>query len=161
MDNAGILIRMPVMSKLVRLKPYDKRRRHVMRMYVHGPTGKRFSEKAGWYKVDDSLAAYLGTVSQIEGDEDAPRAFDVCSAVQAQAIDAAEKKTREKRAQANEANDFTTSDLRGGERRRAASAVDAPSDRHAAKRGAEPKTRARGAARATPGRSMRPSDATG
>jgi hypothetical protein len=140
------------MSKLVRLKPHDKRRRHVMRVYVHGPTGKKFEERRGWYKVDDGLADYLATVGQIEGDEDAPRAFDVCTAAEAGRIDEREKKVREKRAQSAEANDLTTANLRGEGRRKAADATDAPADRGATKRGAEPKSRAR---------SMRVADATG
>jgi hypothetical protein len=137
-------------TRLVRLKPYDRRRRHVMRVYVHGPTGKKFEERKGWYKVDASLAKYLGTVQQIEGDEDAPFAFDVCSAEEAKRLDERERRVRVKRAESDEANDLTTGDLHGN-RRHAGTAREAAEDRFAARRGREPVRRER---------SMRVADAT-
>jgi hypothetical protein len=127
---------------LVRLKPYDKRRRHVMRIYVHGPTSKKFEERKGWYKVDPELAAYLAEIPQIEGDEDAPRAFDVATPAEAAKIDERERKVRERRALAAEANDLTSGDLGG--RRRAIDATDAvASDRHVARRSTQPAKRPR------------------
>ncbi len=45
---------------LVRLKPYDKRRRHVMKIYVHGPSSKKFEERKGWYKVDEESRRGFG-----------------------------------------------------------------------------------------------------
>jgi hypothetical protein len=127
---------------LVRLKPYDKRRRHVMRVYVHGPSSKKFEERKGWYKVDSELAEYLAEIPQIEGDEDAPRAFDVATPAEAAKIDERERKVRERRALAAEANDLSSGDLGG--RRRAIDATDAPvADRHVARRSAQPAARPR------------------
>jgi hypothetical protein len=134
-------------AKLVRLKPLNPRKRYVMKLYVHGPSGKTFYEKRGWYKVDDALAEYLSEVRQIESDEDSPLAFDVCTQPEAKRIDERERKVKDKRAQSGDANDLTTGDLR----RRADRPQDAPGDRHAARRGAEPASRQR---------SMRVSDAT-
>jgi hypothetical protein len=128
--------------KLVRLKPYDKRRRHVMKVYVHGPTGKKFEERKGWYKVDVELARYLGGVQEIEGDEYAPLAFDICTQEEAKRIDDTERRVRERRAQSDEANDLTTSDLRGS-RRHSMEPNEAHGDRGATRRGAQPATRPR------------------
>jgi len=138
-------------TKLVRLKPYDRRRRHVMRTYVHGPTGKKFEEKKGWYKVDATLAKHLAGVQQIEGDDQSPFAFDVCDAAEAKRIDERERKLKDKRAQADEANDLTTGDLHGN-RRHAGTAREPAEDRFASRRGQEPARRER---------SMRVADATG
>lgn len=138
-----------------------------MRVYLHGPSGKRFEEKRGWYRVDAKLAEYLADVLQIEGDTDSPKAFDICTPAEAAKIDEREKKIRIARAQSDDANDLTTSDLRGSRRRSAASAEEPAGDRYASSRGAEPKGRARSAAvpppraRAPKGaRSMRPIEAT-
>lgn len=110
-------------TKYVRLKPYDPRRRHLLRSFMHGPSNQRFEEKRGWYVVPDPLAKYLSAVHQIESDPDSPLAFDVCTLEEAKAIDAREKKTAEKRAAAGEANDLTTNEL-GENRRRAADLAD-------------------------------------
>lgn len=127
---------------LVRLKPYDKRRRHVMKIYVHGPSSKKFEERKGWYKVDEELANYLAEIPQIEGDEDSPRAFDVVTASEAAKIDERERKVRERRALSAEANDLSSGELGG--RRRAIDATDAPvADCHVARRSAQPSKRPR------------------
>lgn len=109
------------MAKLVRLKPYDPKKGHVIRRYT--AFSIRFEEARGWYKVADEVAAYLGTVHQVPGDEDSPLAFDVCTEDEAQRIEAAEKKKAEERARAAEPNvaqpydvsvrggDLTTGDL--------------------------------------------------
>jgi hypothetical protein len=87
------------MGTLVRLKPYDQRRGHVLRSY--SAFGQRFLEGKGWYNVDDSAAAYLSQVKQPPTGnyqaEDAPYAFDVCTPEQAAALDEAE--VRKKQAQ--------------------------------------------------------------
>jgi hypothetical protein len=121
--------------RFVRLKPHNKRRGHVMRVYVHAPTGKKFEERRGWYKVDLELANYLESVLQREGDEDSPRAFDVRSTrEQCDALDAKDAKEVIQRRAAAEANDLSTGDL--GYRRSAARALDAAGDRIAASRAA-------------------------
>jgi hypothetical protein len=109
------------MAKLVRLKPHDPKKGHVIRRYT--AFSIRFEEARGWYKVADEVAAYLGTVHQVPGDEDSPLAFDVCTEDEAQRIEAAEKKKAEERARAAEPNvaqpydvsvrggDLTTADL--------------------------------------------------
>ena len=48
------------MAKLVRLKPHDPKKGHVIRRYT--AFSIRFEEARGWYKVADEVAAYLGTV---------------------------------------------------------------------------------------------------
>jgi hypothetical protein len=109
------------MAKLVRLKPHDPKRGHVIRRYT--AFSIRFEEARGWYKVADEVAAYLATVHQVPGDEDSPLAFDVCSEEEAQRLETAEKKKAEERARAAEPNvaqpydvsvragDLTTADL--------------------------------------------------
>jgi hypothetical protein len=109
------------MAKLVRLKPHDPKRGHVIRRYT--AFSIRFEEARGWYKVADEVAAYLATVHQVPGDEDSPLAFDVCSEEEALRLETAEKKKAEERARAAEPNvaqpydvsvrggDLTTADL--------------------------------------------------
>lgn len=104
------------MAKLVRLKPYDPKKGHVIQRYT--AFSIRFEERRGWYKVADEVAAYLATVHQVPGDEDSPLAFDVCSEEEAQRIEVTEKKKAEERARAAEPHvtevaprDLTTADL--------------------------------------------------
>lgn len=107
------------MAKLVRLKPHDPKKGHVIRRYT--AFSIRFEEKRGWYKVSDEVATYLATVHQTPGDEDSPLAFDVCNEQEAKAIEAVEKKKAEERARAAEPNvaqpydvsakDLSTADL--------------------------------------------------
>ena len=107
------------MSKLVRLKPHDPKKGHVIRRYT--AFGVRFEEARGWYKVSDEVASYLVTVHQRPGDDDSPLAFDVCTDDEAKTMEAAEKKKAEERARAAEPNvaqphdvsakDLTTADL--------------------------------------------------
>ncbi|TMQ08618.1 MAG: hypothetical protein E6J90_39870 [Deltaproteobacteria bacterium] len=115
------------MAKLVRLKPLDRKKGHVIHRYTTFQT--TFEESKGWYRVPDHVAAYLATVHQLADDEDSPLAFDVCTREEAQRIDAAEKKKAEERALAAEPNvamardvaglgaDLTTADLRDPNRR--------------------------------------------
>ena len=42
---------------LVRLKPYDPRRGHVLRRYTYA--GIKFQEERGWYRVERPVAEYL------------------------------------------------------------------------------------------------------
>lgn len=74
---------------LVRLKPHDARRGHVLRRYTY--RGIKFHEERGWYKVDKTVADYLRAVRQVPGDEHAPPAFDVCTEDEAKSLDAREK----------------------------------------------------------------------
>jgi hypothetical protein len=112
------------MAKLVRLKRRDPKRGHVLRRYT--AFGVRFEEKKGWYRVSDEVAAYLAQVHQLDGDDDSPLAFDVCTPEEAEALEAAEKKKADERARATEphvtdavdapahataAADLTTADL--------------------------------------------------
>jgi hypothetical protein len=120
------------MAKLVRLKPLDAKKGHVIHRYTTFST--TFEEKKGWYRVSDEIAAYLATVHQIPNDEDTPLAFDVYTEEEAKRIEAAEKKKAEERARAATPNvaaphdvaaggDLTTADLRDpGRRGRAAAA---------------------------------------
>lgn len=112
------------MAKLVRLKPHDPKKGHVIRRYT--AFSIRFEEARGWYKVSDEVATYLATVHQVPGDEDSPLAFDVCTEDEAQRIETAEKKKAEERARAAEPNvaqpydvsvrggDLTTADVSQG-----------------------------------------------
>jgi len=73
---------------LVRLRPHDQRRGHVLRRYTY--QGIRFHDSRGWYRVEAKIAEYLRGVRQVATDEHAPLAFDVCTADEARAIDARE-----------------------------------------------------------------------
>jgi hypothetical protein len=117
------------MAKLVRLKPLDKKKGHIIQRYTAFST--QFEERRGWYRVSDEIAAYLSTVHQVPNDEDSPLAFDVCTEEEAKRIEVAEKKKAEERAHAAEPNvaspreigavggDLTTADLRDPSRRSA------------------------------------------
>ena len=120
------------MAKLIRLKPIDAKKGHVIRRYTAFST--TFEEHRGWYRVSDVVAAYLATVHQVPNDEDTPLAFDVCTKEEAEKIELLEKKRAEERARAAEPNvatprdltavggDLTTADLRDPGRRSVANA---------------------------------------
>ena len=74
---------------LVRLKPHDPRRGHLLRRFTY--RGIKFQEERGWYRVEAVVADYLREVRQTHGDEHSPLAFDVCTPDEAQTLDAAEK----------------------------------------------------------------------
>jgi hypothetical protein len=76
-------------TMLLRLKPFDPRRGHVLRRYTYA--GIKFHEERGWYRVEKRVADYLRTVRQQPADAHAPIAFDVCTEDEAKAIDAKEK----------------------------------------------------------------------
>lgn len=122
------------MAKLIRLKPLDAKKGHIIQRYTAFST--QFEEKKGWYRVSDEVAAYLATVHQVPNDEDTPLAFDVCSEDDAKRLEAEEKKRAEERALAASPNvamprnaehvggDLTTADIRDpGRRGRAPAAV--------------------------------------
>ena len=75
---------------LVRLKPYDRRRGHVLRRFAY--RGIKFQDDRGWYRVERAVGEYLRGVRQTPGDEHAPPAFDVCTEGEAKALDAKEEK---------------------------------------------------------------------
>ena len=79
----------PLDTQLVRLKPHDPRRGHVLRRYTYA--GIKLHEERGWYRVSKDVAAYLKGVHQVPGDTYTPLAFDVCSDDEAKAIDAREE----------------------------------------------------------------------
>jgi hypothetical protein len=73
---------------LVRLKPYDPRRGHVLRRYTYA--GIKFQEDRGWYRVEKAVAEYLRNVREVPSDRYSPLAFDVCTEAEAKALEAAE-----------------------------------------------------------------------
>lgn len=86
---------------LVRLKPHDARRGHVLRRYTY--LGIKFHQERGWYRVDKDVAEYLRGVRQVAADEYAPLAFDVCTDEEAKALDSKEEtESKVRRAAADE-----------------------------------------------------------
>jgi len=75
---------------LVRLKPYDPRRKFVLRRYVYA--GIHFLVTRGWERVPKVIGDYLRDVRQKEFDPYSPPAFDVCTEAEAAAL---EKRERE------------------------------------------------------------------
>ena len=73
---------------LVRLKPYDPRRGHVLRRYTYA--GIKFQEERGWYRVEKPVAEYLRAVHEVPTDGYSPLAFDVCTEEEAKALEAGE-----------------------------------------------------------------------
>jgi hypothetical protein len=76
-------------TMLVRLKPYDPRRKFVLRRYVYA--GIHFLVTRGWERVPKEIADYLRGVRQKEFDSYSPPAFDVCTDEEATALDARER----------------------------------------------------------------------
>ena len=74
---------------LVRLKPHDSRRGHVLRRYTS--LGIKLHQERGWYRVATEVAEYLRGVHQVASDEYSPLAFDVCTDEEAKALDAREE----------------------------------------------------------------------
>lgn len=73
---------------LVRLKPYDPRRGHMLRRFTYA--GIKFQEERGWYRVEKPVADYLRTVREVPSDVYSPLAFDVCTEVEAKALETGE-----------------------------------------------------------------------
>jgi len=76
-------------TMLVRLKPLDPRRGHVLRRYTY--QGIKFHEERGWYRVGKAVADYVRSVHQQPADPHSPLAFDVCTEDEARAMEAKEK----------------------------------------------------------------------
>ncbi len=76
-------------TMLVRLKPYDPRRGHVLRRFTYA--GVKIHEERGWHRVTKAVADYLRGVRQVAHDEYSPLAFDVCTDEEAKALDAREE----------------------------------------------------------------------
>lgn len=86
---------------LVRLKPHDARRGHVLRRYTY--LGIKFHEERGWYRVAKEVGDYLRGVHQVAADEYSPLAFDVCTDEEAKTLDAREEtESKVRRAAADE-----------------------------------------------------------
>ena len=75
-------------SLLVRLRPHDPRRGHVLRCFAF--RGVRFYAHLGWYRVPPEVAEHLRSAHQHAEDLLSPLAFDVCTAEEAERIDADE-----------------------------------------------------------------------
>lgn len=90
-------------KKLVRIKPYDKRRGHLLRTYRVG--GKFYEGKKGWYEIEASVAEVLAEVKQ-STDPHAPNGFDICTRAEAERIDEEEAQEEGKRS-ASSPNKFT------------------------------------------------------
>ena len=90
-------------TMLVRLKPYNKKKGHILRRYTY--RGLRFQESRGWTRVRKEIADYLEKVHQIPGDEDSPLAFDVHSDAEAQAIDKKEAQDAQEKTPAEQATE--------------------------------------------------------
>ncbi len=88
---------------LVRLKPYDPRRGHVLRRFTYA--GIKFQPERGWYRVERSVAEYLRGVRQQSADQYAPLAFDVCTDTEAAALEARD-------AEASKVKQSATDDLK-------------------------------------------------
>jgi hypothetical protein len=73
---------------LVRLKPYDPRRGHVLRRYTY--SGIKFQEERGWYRVEKPVAEYLRAVREVPTDRHSQLAFDVCTEAEAKALETTE-----------------------------------------------------------------------
>jgi hypothetical protein len=86
---------------LVRLKPHDARRGHVLRRYTY--LGIKLHQERGWYRVAADVAEYLRSVRRVVSDEYSPLAFDVCTDEEAKTLDSREEsETKVRRAAADE-----------------------------------------------------------
>ena len=88
-------------TMLVRLKPYDSKRKFVLRRYAY--RGIHFLVGEGWKRVPKAVAGYLRAVRQKEFDAYSPAAFDVCTDAEARAIDGQERRDATKTRTAVEA----------------------------------------------------------
>lgn len=111
------------MSLLVRLKPYNERKGHLVRVYMIG--GWRFLEERGWYEVPEALVEQLQLreLHQAHYNEDSPALFDVCTPEQAERLEEKERAREEREkatarkptpiesAKASSSRDLSTADL--------------------------------------------------
>lgn len=83
------------MAWLVRLKPYDPKKGHVLQRYT--AFGMKFQAEQGWYgEIPDFVVEYLRGVHQIPGNPNTPLAFDICASLsEAKGLLVAEKKAKE------------------------------------------------------------------
>ena len=108
----------------VRLRPYNPRKGHLLRVYVH--RSHKFVH-GKWYEVSDAMGEELSMVVSRQDDEDSPLAFDIFETKEdAQDLLRAERIEREK-AKANVDDPevvgvLTTSDLNDDEAAQAARA---------------------------------------
>jgi hypothetical protein len=79
-------------TRLIRLRPYDKKAGHTVKRYHF--RGYRFFEEAGWYEVALEIADVLAT-KHINGDRRLPKIFDVCTVDEAKKLEAAEEAAKE------------------------------------------------------------------
>ncbi len=86
-------------TQLVRLKPFDASRRHVLRRYHYA--GHSFREERGWHRVTKEVADYLRTVRQVADDAGSPLAFDVATEEEARALESAEEEAKRRHAAAD------------------------------------------------------------
>lgn len=96
---------------LVRIKPYNKRNRCVLRSYTY--SGTKFDEAKGWYTVDVDLAEHLREIPQVESDPTSPPAFDVCTYEEAIRLDDYEESAARREYERRLARDSRTVDRRG------------------------------------------------
>lgn len=62
--------------KLVKLPPYSKRHRFLLRrVVILNPRMIRFIAERGWYRVEDDVAEAVAELHQIDGDPMSPKAF--------------------------------------------------------------------------------------
>jgi len=87
-------------TMLVRLKPLDPRRGHVLRRFTY--QGIKIHEERGWYRVAKAVADYLRSVHQQPADPHSPLAFDVCTEDEARATEAKEKEAANARKNATD-----------------------------------------------------------
>ncbi len=74
---------------LVRLKPYEPRRGHVLKRFTYA--GIKILEERGWHRVAKEVGEYLRSVKQVPTDTYSPLAFDVCTDDEAKALDVKEE----------------------------------------------------------------------
>lgn len=73
------------MKVYVRLKPYNKKKGHLLRRYAL-PSGKVYRASYGWYLLEEVEASDLRGVHQNPEDSDTPLAFDICTKAEAVAL---------------------------------------------------------------------------
>ncbi len=76
-------------TRYVRLKPYNKRRGHLVRTYTY--EGMKFVGERGWTTVSLSMGEKLKTLRQDENDPDSAKLFDVCTRAEADALEREEQ----------------------------------------------------------------------
>lgn len=78
----------PEDKRLVRVKPYDKRRGQLVRSYGYG--GYTYKVEQGWVLVSALVAEYLATTLQTDSDPRSPCVFDIAESIEeARAIERA------------------------------------------------------------------------